>query len=877
MRSKIRLLLLLSLAFILFVGLGGLYSISSVGKVVDEFVGEKVPTLQALSQLSTATGRAMGAASAVENGTAEEAAHTSALELVNQQLGIADGAVLELDRFEHDARNGLRQSVQAWRADFDNLATAARQRAAAGDNFAAVAAAQSIVTRQFEAVRVDGQTLLESIDAEAAATRGSTGTLALRAEATRRTAWWGGFLALVVATAVLVASGGLLARGVNRSLAVLQAQARELEEAVHQGRLDARATVTGLDQEFRPVVLGMNATMDAFHGPISTMVDHLTRISRGDIPPPITDDYRGRFADIRDSFNRCIRSLQDLIAEMARMTDEQGKGDLDAFVTEDRFEGAYRTMAAGVNRAVRMHIANLDDMLQVMGSYSKGDFQPVLRRLPGKQASANEKLDLLRLNLRSVTEEILRLIEAAVAGKLSARADAKRFDGDWRVIVEGLNQTLDAVVGPLHAAARIVERIGGGEIPPPIREPWSGEFATLGENLNLCISAVNALAVDTAKLVESAVAGDLAMRADVGRHRGDFARIVAGVNGTLDAVIEPFSEASRVLERLAQRDLAARLEGNYPGDHARLKTSVNAMASALEQAMTQVASAADQVSGAAAQIASSSQSVASGASQQAASLQETSASLQTVADQTAHASASAQQAGQLATSARGAATEGVAAVEKLHDAMERIKRSAESTSQIIKDVSEIAFQTNLLALNAAVEAARAGDAGRGFAVVAEEVRSLAARAKDAAGRTEALIRQSVGQTGEGEVAAQHAAKTLDTISGGVTQVTSLVLEIATFAKEQANAVERVTQAVAEMDRVTQQNAASAEESSSAASELSGQAEELASLVATFQLGQPALRGAPPAAPALPSAVPAREGYSPRSAAIGSRRDASQAG
>ena len=82
--------------------------------------------------------------------------------------------------------------------------------------------------------------------------------------------------------------------------------------------------------------------------------------------------------------------------------------------------------------------------------------------------------------------------------------------------------------------------------------------------------------------------------------------------------------------------------------------------------------------------------------------------------------------------------------------MAKIRASAEGTSQIIKDINEIAFQTNLLALNAAVEAARAGEAGRGFAVVAEEVRSLALRSKEAAKKTEALIRESVTQAGEGE-------------------------------------------------------------------------------------------------------------------------------
>jgi methyl-accepting chemotaxis protein len=165
------------------------------------------------------------------------------------------------------------------------------------------------------------------------------------------------------------------------------------------------------------------------------------------------------------------------------------------------------------------------------------------------------------------------------------------------------------------------------------------------------------------------------------------------------------------------------------------------------------------------------------------------------------------------------------------------------------NVSEIAFQTNLLALNAAVEAARAGDAGRGFAVVAEEVRSLALRAKDAATKTEALIRDSVRHAQDGETTAKQVSGKLGEIVGGVEKVTTIIAEFAAASKEQAAAVERVSRAISEMDKVTQQNAASAEESSAAASELSSQASELASLVGGFQLER---RGAP-IAPALGAA------------------------
>jgi methyl-accepting chemotaxis protein len=195
----------------------------------------------------------------------------------------------------------------------------------------------------------------------------------------------------------------------------------------------------------------------------------------------------------------------------------------------------------------------------------------------------------------------------------------------------------------------------------------------------------------------------------------------------------------------------------------------------------------------------------------------------------------------------------------MQGAMSRIKASAEGTSQIIRDINDIAFQTNLLALNAAVEAARAGEAGRGFAVVAEEVRSLALRAKEAASKTEELIRQSVKEAGEGEVTAKQVAGKLAEIAGGISKVTDIIAEIAAGAKAQTTGIDQVERAVAEMDKVTQQNAASAEESSSAASELSGQAEELASMVGSFRFersdGPPSPARAR-AAPALPPA-PAR--------------------
>jgi methyl-accepting chemotaxis protein len=76
---------------------------------------------------------------------------------------------------------------------------------------------------------------------------------------------------------------------------------------------------------------------------------------------------------------------------------------------------------------------------------------------------------------------------------------------------------------------------------------------------------------------------------------------------------------------------------------------------------------------------------------------------------------------------------------RANDQMAAFAESTQEIRGLTNSVNEISDQTNLLALNAAIEAARAGDAGRGFSVVADEVRQLAGRSSEAAGRINEIV------------------------------------------------------------------------------------------------------------------------------------------
>lgn len=495
-------------------------------------------------------------------------------------------------------------------------------------------------------------------------------------------------------------------------------------------------------------------------------------------------------------------------------------------------------LATGLGIAVMRSITGpLDQCVAIADRVSVGDTKVAIA-VDSKDEIGNLKAAMKRMveSIGRMSEDVSRLARSAVEGDLSVRADASRHEGDFRRIVEGFNGALDAVIDPLKIAAKCVDEISKGEIPPRISQTFRGDFDDLRANLNRCIDAVLALVEDSQSLAEGVSEGRLSVRADISRHQGDFRRIVQGMNGTLEAVVVPIDEAASALDRLAERDLTARMSGDYRGDFNGIKSSFNLAAGNLHDAMHQVAEAASHVASASAQIGMESQSIAQGAAAQASSLDAIASSLDGIALMTRRNAESAGQAKTIAEAATDNANKGGLAMARMGESIARMKSSSDETAKIVQVIDEIAMQTNLLALNAAVEAARAGDAGKGFAVVAGEVRDLAQRSAQAAKNTAEKIGEVVANSREGVKIADEASKAFVEISEGVKKVNALVAEIADSSQEQSQGLQQVNSATGEMDKITQQNAANSEEGASEAQELGARARELQELLSKFKIG-----------------------------------------
>jgi methyl-accepting chemotaxis protein len=249
--GRIVLLLVLAVAIVAVVGGAGVMSTRSLGRVIHDYGGAKVPQLQALGELAAAAGRASSAASALEIGSLYPLEHQAALADLGAALAEALSAA---DAYKGSLGGGPSETVWArvepalaqWRRDADALASAARRRARAKEEARsdAWAAAQQDVSGRHEAFRADADALLGLLRETSQAIHADAVALDRRAAATERFAQLSIAIAFVVAAAVLLASGYLLVRRVRSSLASAVAAA----ERIASGDLAERVEVTSEDE-----------------------------------------------------------------------------------------------------------------------------------------------------------------------------------------------------------------------------------------------------------------------------------------------------------------------------------------------------------------------------------------------------------------------------------------------------------------------------------------------------------------------------------------------------------------------------------------------------------------------------------------------------
>ncbi|WP_373839825.1 methyl-accepting chemotaxis protein [Methanospirillum sp.] len=386
-------------------------------------------------------------------------------------------------------------------------------------------------------------------------------------------------------------------------------------------------------------------------------------------------------------------------------------------------------------------------------------------------------------------DEVRTLSSAASSGNLNVRGDVSKFQGDYAVIIDGVNETVDAMAIPLQEAMNLCGKYATGDFQARMNPDlhFEGEFIEFRNALNT-------------------IGIDLSNALTVVRNQMNV------LSGQVDEITVKVNEVNHETE-VAHKSIEDVSEG--VGQVARIAGAVNDLADKSGLNTQQILAA----------------------------MQDLATTVQSVAVKMEQVSVLTNTAAELSENGKKAANDAesgmkdiMQASSAISDMNQEISQQMQEIGRIVDMISSIAEETNLLALNAAIEAARAGEAGLGFAVVASEVKELANESQKSAehiagiisglqkksGAMADAVKQSLDEVENGNISVNETLEIFNEIVTSISVINSNMSEVAAASEEQAASVQEVTATVNEFSSMVTETAkesiglAAASEESSAA-------------------------------------------------------------
>ena len=144
-------------------------------------------------------------------------------------------------------------------------------------------------------------------------------------------------------------------QAINNVAAVLQGLQKELArltEASNAGKLAERGKHDQFQGAYAEIVRGVNAILDAVIAPLNVSAKYVELISKGDIPPQITDTYNGDFNLIKNNLNTLIAAMNEITAAAEEIANGNLTVDLRERSPQDKLMQALSAMVGGLTRTV---------------------------------------------------------------------------------------------------------------------------------------------------------------------------------------------------------------------------------------------------------------------------------------------------------------------------------------------------------------------------------------------------------------------------------------------------------------------------------------------------------------------------------------------
>jgi len=252
---------------------------------------------------------------------------------------------------------------------------------------------------------------------------------------------------------------------INEAIKQLRANIKAIIEDIAEmslqhevGNIDASIDTEKYNGAFARAVVGINAMVGAHVREKEEVTQVMRALGDGDFEVQI-QQYPGKKAEINKNLDRLKGKLKGAVDSVKWVTNEHAQGNIDMSLHAHLFKGGFAELVTAVNVIVAGQLELTEKALACVKAFGEGDFDAPLETFPGKKVFVNEAIEQVRAHLKALNEDAQLLADAAREGRVTVRANADRHQGDYRKIVNGMNETLEMIVSPIVTVQQSVETI----------------------------------------------------------------------------------------------------------------------------------------------------------------------------------------------------------------------------------------------------------------------------------------------------------------------------------------------------------------------------------------------------------------------------------
>jgi len=461
------------------------------------------------------------------------------------------------------------------------------------------------------------------------------------------------------------------------------------------------------------------------------------------------------------------------LALLTNVAEKMSAGEVDVDVQQNTNDETGVLMGA-----FKKLIENTKAQVAVAEKISDGDLDVEVNVKSDKDVLNKSFVKVVK-TLKDLVNEATMLSKAGVEGKLSTRGNAANFKGGYKEIVQGVNETLDAVIKPVQEGAGVLEIMAKGDLTPRVSGNYQGDHQILknsinkmGESVSGILNQVKEAVAATASAANQISSSTEEMAAGAQEQSSQATEVAGAVEQMTKTIYETTKNTGQATEASKNSGKVAKEGGHVVEETISGMNRIAEVVRKSAETVQALGKSSDQI-GEIVQV------------------------IDDIADQTnllaLNAAIEAARAGE---QGRGFAV-----------VADEVRKLAERTTKATKEIATMIKQIQ----------------------------------KDTSGAVESM-EQGTKEVEVGKQLAEKAGTSLQEIIHGAEQVLDIVSQVAAASEEQSSAAEQISKNIESISSVTQQSASGIQQIAHASEDLNRLTLNLQELIAQFKVDETSGKG-----------------------------------